>query len=639
MGGQQFRSPSGWLGLAGTALLVAMPAFAVLFALEWYRVLFDTLWQQQFVAAFLGCMLAAAFIYAPGTSGAFDRVPWYDVALSAVSLAICCYLAVTYPDLILDAHSPVKAGLGLALVLIVFEATRRLVGWTIVITCALFILYAHYAYLVPGPLRGSGVSWIHLFSFLYVDAQALLGTPLIIATSVVIAFVIFGEFLHRCGGADFINRFALAATGRLTGGPAKVAVVSSAMMGTISGSGVSNVMLTGVVTIPMMKKSGYRPEFAGGVEAVASTGGALMPPVMGAAAFIMADYLGVPYTEIIVAAIIPALLYYCGVLFQVDLEARKYGLRPLDPDAHTVGLREVLIRDAWTFFVPVAVLIYALFGLSLRAESAGLWGAGAAAAIFVVRRLPNPIAFIDILRRVGMTMLGLGVLCAVAGVLLGAVVVSGLGLRLSSILVLIGGGNIVGLCLLVAAICIVLGMGLPATAIYILLATLIAPAMVQLGVSSMSAHLFVFYFGHMSLITPPVALAAFAAAALADADPTKTGLEAVRLGIVAYLVPFAFLFSPTLLMSGAPLQIAIDFASAVFGIFVLSMAVTGYLRGPIAWPWRIYAFLAGVLLFTPSSQEVWLFHWLATAAGFVMAVPFLVWQSMRPAARIKPASV
>jgi TRAP transporter 4TM/12TM fusion protein len=615
------------LGAVGTALLASMPVCAIVFVLEWYRVVLETLWQQQFVAAFLGIMLAAAFIYAPATSAAHDRVPWYDLVLAAVALAVCGYLAVTYPDLILDAHSPLKAGLGMVIVAIVFEATRRLVGWTIVITCALFILYAHYAYLLPGALRGSGASWTHLFSFLFVDAQAMLGTPLVIATSVVIAFVIFGELLHRGGGADFINRFALAATGRLTGGPAKVAVVSSAMMGTISGSGVSNVMLTGVVTIPMMKKVGYRPEFAAGVEAVASTGGAIMPPIMGAAAFIMADYLGVPYTEIIVAALIPALLYYCGVFFQVDLEARKYGLRALDRGDDTVPLRDALIRESWTFVLPVAALLYALFGLNLRAESAGLWGAGCAAAIFIVRRLPGPLVIVDVLRRVGLTMLGLGVLCAIAGILLGAIVVSGLGLRLSSILVAVGGDNIVWLCLLVAGICIIIGMGLPATAIYILLATLIAPAMVQLGVSAMAAHLFVFYFGHMSLITPPVALAAFAAAALAEANPTRAGLEAVRLGIVAYLVPFAFLFSPTLLMSGALAQIAIDFGSAVFGIFLLSVAVTGYLSGLIPWPWRVYAFLAGVLLFTPSSNEVWLFHWFATAAGFIMAAPFLIWRA------------
>jgi TRAP-type uncharacterized transport system fused permease subunit len=207
--------------------------------------------------------------------------------------------------------------------------------------------------------------------------------------------------------------------------------------------------------------------------------------------------------------------------------------------------------------------------------------------------------------------------------------VSGLGLRLSSILVAVGGGHIVSLSVLVAIICIIIGMGLPATAIYVLLATLIAPAMVQLGASPMASHLFVFYFGHMSLITPPVALAAFAAASLADADPTKTGFEAVRLGVVAYLVPFAFLFSPTLLMSGSTTFIALDFASAVFGTFILSVAVTGYLGGTIAWPWRIYAFAAGVLLFTPSSQTVMLFHWAATAAGLALAVPFLIWRLTR----------
>jgi TRAP-type uncharacterized transport system fused permease subunit len=248
------------------------------------------------------------------------------------------------------------------------------------------------------------------------------------------------------------------------------------------------------------------------------------------------------------------------------------------------------------------------------------------------------MAYVDILKRVGLTMLGLGVLCAVAGVLLGTVIVSGLGLRLSSVLVAIGGSSIVWLALLVALICIVLGMGLPATAVYILLATLIAPAMVQLGVSAMAAHLFVFYFGHMSLITPPVALAAFAAAAIAGSNPTKTGFEAIRLGIVAYLVPFAFLFSPTLLMSGEPMQIAIDFTSAVFGTFVLSVAVTGYLRGLLAWHWRIYAFMTGVLLFTPSSNEVWLFHWFATATGVVLAVPFLVWRFMRLPSRAEHAN-
>jgi TRAP transporter 4TM/12TM fusion protein len=626
----RFRTLEGPMGVFGSALLIAIPLLAIISAFDLYIYVVGGIWREQITGLFLALILAAVFLYSPARQDQMGRVPWFDYALSLVGAVAGLNLGLNYESLLDSAYSPEKMAFGAVTILLVFEAARRLVGMPIVIICAAFLLYAHFAYLFPGEMRGTGIPWQHLFSYVYADAQALIGPPLVIATTVVVAFVLFGEFLKACGAADFINNFAIASTGGVIGGPAKVAVVSSGMMGMVSGSGVSDVMMTGTVTIPMMKKAGYDKNFAGAVEAVASTGGPIMPPVMGAAAFIMADFLAVPYADIVIAAIIPAILYYCGVFFQVDLESRKRKLRAADA-SDIPPILTVLLRDGWAFLVPFLSLLVALFFLHFEASKGALFAAGCGMAVWALRGRASLGGLLRILRATGESLLTLGVLCAVAGVLMGAVVVSGLGLRLPTMLVAVAAENIWILAALVAVTCVIMGMGLPATAIYVLLATLIAPAMVKLGIDRMGAHLFVFYFGQMSLITPPVALAAFAAATISGGDPMKTGWQASRLGIVAFIVPFAFLFSPTLLMKGDPLMILLDTATAVCGVFLLATASVGYLRGALSLPWRVFVGIAGLLVFIPAAQSGVGADWTANLVGGAMALLFLALRLRRPA--------
>lgn len=628
---QRFRTLEGPVGILGSALLVATPLLAVVNAFDLYFYVAESVWREQITGLFLGLILAAVFLYTPARPGHFGKVPWYDWILSLLGAVVGFNLGVDFERLIENAYSPEKMVMGMVATLLVFEAARRLVGMTIVIICAIFLLYAHFADLFSGEMRGTGIPWEHLFSYIYADTQALIGAPLVIASTVVVAFVLFGEFLKACGAADFINDFAIATTGGVIGGPAKVAVLSSGMTGMVSGSGVSDVMMSGTVTIPMMKKAGYEKNFAGAVEAVSSSGGPIMPPVMGAAAFIMADFLAVPYSEVALAAVIPAVLYFFGVYFQVDLVSRKRNLRPADAtDVPPIG--KVLLRG-WTFVVPFAALLIALFSLHHEPDKAAVVAAGVGLVVWLLRGGASLSGFVNILRSAGESLLTLGSLCAIAGVLMGAVAVSGLGLRLPTMLISFAAENIWVLAILVAVTCIIMGMGLPATAIYVLLATLIAPAMVQLGIDRMGAHFFVFFFGQMSLITPPVALAAFAAATIAQGDPMKTGWEASRLGIVAFIVPFAFLFSPTLLMKGEPLMILVDTATALCGVFFLAVGFVGYLRGDLSWLLRAVSLIAGLLIFIPAGQGEVSVGWIANLIGAAFALLLVATRFIRPGRR------
>lgn len=620
-----FRPLRGVDATIGAGLLIFLPVLAVIDTLQLYTYFIDPLWREQFTSIYAGLILAATFIYSPARRGAVGRVPWYDYFAAAISIGVAFYLAIYYPELILYAHSSSKAVLGLVTTLLVMEGCRRLVGWPIIIICVVFILYARFSGSMPGWFYGTGMSWTHLLSYLLIDTQSLLGAPLQIATTVVMTFLLMGEILRASGGADFINNFAVTASNKTVGGPAKAAVLSSGMMGMVSGSGVADCMMTGSVTIPLMRKAGFRRNFAGAVEAVASAGGPLMPPVMGAAAFIMADFLSVPYAEIAAAALIPAILYYLGLLFQIDLEARRYNIKPLEAPADGPALGTVILREAWMFVVPIAVLIGALFALHLLPENAALWAAGSSLLIWILRGRFSILAFFELIAAAGKAMLTIGVLCAAAGLLMGAVSASGLGTRLPLLLIQIGGGSILLLSVVVALACIVLGMGLPATAIYVLLATLVAPSMVQLGVAPIAAHLFVFYYGTMSLITPPVALSAYAAATISGGDPMKTGWEACRLGIIAYLVPFTFIFAPTLLLQGATSDIAFDVAKAVAGIFLLSVSFVGYFLGPIGWLARLAVLMAALLIFVPANGFGAL-GWWPTAVGIVIATLFIIYR-------------
>ncbi|MBI2318139.1 MAG: TRAP transporter fused permease subunit [Betaproteobacteria bacterium] len=535
-------------------LAVALTLGAVVWSGGIYQILELSLYTEQFACAMLALGVALAYLHLPARRYAPRlRVPWYDWLAAAISSTCAMYLAVRYPALVdiilLRPRDAVVAGT--LLIVLLLEALRRGTGSTLPIIVVAFITYALFADAVPGQLRGRATDWQRLVGYLVIDINGMLGLPIKIGTTIVVVFILFGGLLTATGGSRFFTEIALASMGRFRGGSAKIAVVASALFGSISGSAVANVVATGVVTIPMIKRSGYAPHQAGAIEAVASTGGQLMPPVMGAAAFLMAEFLQIPYSAVVLAALVPALLYYLALFIQADLEAGRRGIARV-ADADIPRWREVL--PGLHFALPFAALIVALFVYGQQPETAALWSAVvliAGAFAFGYRGVrPSIGPLLDALRTTGLAVIEIILITAAAGFVIGVLSISGLGFNLTLALVQLGSGNLIALLALAAIICILLGMGLPTVGVYVLLAALVAPAMVEVGVKPIAAHLYVMYFGMMSMITPPVAVAAYAAAGLARADPMRTGWEACRFGWSAFLVPFLFVLSPTLLLIG-----------------------------------------------------------------------------------------
>jgi TRAP transporter 4TM/12TM fusion protein len=463
------------------------------------------------------------------------------------------------------------------------------------------------------------------------------GTPMQIITTVVVAFVFFGNALFKSGGSAFFTDISMALMGRYRGGPAKISIMASSLFGTISGSVVANVVTTGVVTIPLMKRGGFRPQLAGAVESVASTGGQLMPPVMGIAAFLMAEFLQVPYTAVALAALLPAVLFYLALFIQADLEAAREGLSGVDdsqiPNAWTV------LKAGWHFPIPFVVLIGALFWLNYEPETAALLATASVIVASVVfgfngKRL-NVQDFYAILRDTGLTVIDLFMIGAAAGAVIACLNYSGLGFSLTLALVHLSGGNLIGLLVISAIACIILGMGMPTVGVYILLATLVAPALIEMKIEPMAAHLFILYFGCLSMITPPVAIGAFAAANLAGADPMKTGFEAVRFGWLVFVIPFLFVFSGTLLMNGNPALIALDFAVATVGVWFGAAGVMGYSFRPLLRPERALYLVTGLCLLTPL-ETFGVGRWI-NAAGVGLAVVLLFRDRVKRRAARLPA--
>ncbi len=577
---------------------------AVVWAVGIYQLLGLSIYTEQFAAAMLTATLALAYLHLPARRDSpRRRIPWYDWIAALASLAAGAYLTVRYPavvDLIL--LRPIDAvAAGSILIVLLLEALRRATGRALPLIIVAFIAYALVAGMVPGQLQGRSTDWQKLAAYLAIDVNGMLGIPIQIGTTVVVAFIFFGSLLAATGGSRFFTELALAWMGRFRGGSAKIAVVASALFGSISGSAVANVVATGVVTIPMIKRSGYAPHQAGAIEAVASTGGQLMPPVMGASAFLMADFLQIPYSGVVLAALLPALLYYIALFIQTDLQAARRGIQRVD-DAEIPRLREVL--PGLHFIVPFAVLIVALFNFNMQPETAALWSA----LVLVVLSLalgykgerPRLFDLVDAFRVTGLAVLEIILITAGAGLVIGVLAISGLGFNLTMTLVQIGGGSLLVLLVLAALVCIVLGMGLPTVGVYVLLAALVAPALIEVGVLPIAAHMYVMYFGMMSMITPPVALAAYAAAGLAGADPMRTGLEAVRLGWSAFVVPILFVLSPTLLLIGPADAVALAVVTAVLGIWLVSIAVVGYFMRALGSPMRVLFAASGLLALVPA---------------------------------------
>lgn len=607
---------------------VTIPVVGVLFVLDVQSYLGMVLYREQYMGLFLALVLGSIFLAVPARRGRErNRVPWYDMVLCMAGLAIGLYIALLYPRVIFQVAYPTpdKIILGIAGILVVLEATRRTTGWSLVIVAAAFILYARFTHFMPGAFYARGAPWDKLAISLFLDSEGLLGFPTWVISTMVFAFIFFGQVLFLTGGGAFLTDFSLATMGRFRGGTAKMAIVASSLFGAISGSAVANVTTTGVVTIPLMKKAGYRPQVAAAIEAVASTGGQLAPPVMGVAAFLMAEVLSIPYAEVALAAAIPAFLYYVALFTQVDLEAAKHGFRGLPreqlPSVASVG------RAGWVFVIPLVVVVYTLFVLNFEPGKAGIVATASALLLSFVRRETRPTfaKFVSILEATGGAMLDLGAIGATVGLIIGAISLSGVGFTFSLLVVGLGENNLALLLVLTAVTSMILGMGLPTGAVYILLAVLVGSAMEKLGIQPLAAHMFFFYFGMLSMITPPVCLATFAAASIAGADPLKTAIHGIRLGIVAYIVPFIFVFSPALLLKASPLTIVLSAVTATVGAVLLGIAFTGFLFRRISWSVRTLLTVGAVALLIPPGGAITL-SWPINLVGATVSASLIGWE-------------
>lgn len=584
-------------------LSVFIVVLAAAWSLDMPRHAGVSFYPAQFLSLVLGLAVCITYLTKNIRSQVYDGLPaWYDLAAAVLAFALGIAMSLRYPALVdLVLLRPTEAVIIGALILpLILEALRRAVGPTLVIVVLLFIAYAFWGNNVPGRLMGRSQDWEKVASYLTFDVNGVLGVPLQIASTVVIGFILFGVVLNKSGGAKFFTDTALILIGNLRGGAMKIAVIASAIFGSISGSAVANVMSTGVVTIPMIKRTGYPAHRAAAIEAVASTGGQLLPPVMGASAFLMAEFLYTPYSTVALAALVPGILYYAALFIQADLEAVRHNIAAVPQSERPRG-REVI--TGLHFPLGFVVLMLTLFYLNWQPAKSALAATATVlltATIFGYqgRRFRLQQIWFT-LARAGNTSIDLILICAAAGMVIGVLNMTGLSFNLSYALVQLGGGSKITLLLMSAIVCIVLGMGLPTLGVYVLLATLVAPALIELGVDRIAAHLYVLYFGMMSMITPPVAIAAFAAAGVAGARPMHTGLEAMRFGWPAYIVPFLFVYSPSLLLRGTVFDMITSITLTAMGVVVVSVALTGFFRRKLNLSERIILTFAGAATFFP----------------------------------------
>jgi TRAP transporter 4TM/12TM fusion protein len=643
--GVRSRELSGPIHWAANSALVALPLVGIFFLLDVPQKIDWLVFNEQYMGLFLALSLFATFLLVPARGWKDrDHVPWYDLLAAIAGLGVGLFIFVLYPKLVdtLGEITTEKVVLGSITILLLAEGSRRLIGWPLVIIAICFVFYALFAYLFPGDFYGRGWAVPRLATYLYLDANGIFGLPLQVGSSIVLVFILFGEALNAVGGAAFLSDFALAVMGRFRGGQAKIAIMSSSLFGNISGSAVANVVVDGAFTIPMMKKAGYPAPVAAAIEAVASTGGQIMPPVMGAAAFLIAEYLGIPYAEVALAAVVPAFLYYATLFIQVDLLAARNGIHGL-PRAELPRLLPVLKRSAG-FVVPLMVLILLMFFLNRRPEEAGLIAAlsGLIVGLFTPGVKMGPRQVLNILLATGRSLLEIAAITGLAGVVIGVLQLSGLGFTLTYTLLNLGQSSAILLLVLTAIVSIVLGMGMPTTAVYVLLAVLVAPGLAKLGIMPIAAHLFIFYFGMLSMITPPVCIASYAAATIGKTDPIRTGWEAMRLCSIAYVVPFLFVFSPSLLLYGHWYIVTLSVATAVIGSILLGVGMVGYLFCRIGIGKRALFIIAAVALLIPvvhAGQYVEL-TWTINAAGLILGLILVSVEWLARSARARePAAV
>ena len=633
----------GWQKWVVYSIMAAFSLFVI------YVTLFATWLDLIRYPSFMGGVLLIGYLIYPARKGTqrVNRIPWYDWIIMILGAAAFFYVVVNAQSLTvrlgMSQVRPYEVVIGVIGILAVLELCRRAVGIPILCVAGVFMLYALYYYFFTKNLGASGAIRNLAISLFYrVQGGGILGTPVQVCSKFIIVFIIFGAFLERTGISQFFIDLANSLVGRFSGGPAKVAVISSALCGMVSGSSVGNTVTTGSVTIPMMKRTGYKPEFAGAVEAAASTGGQIMPPIMGAAAFLMAEYVGVPYSNIIVRAILPAVLYFTGIFICVHLEAKRLGLKGISKDQLPI-LRKLLKRTY--LLLPLVILVYLvssgsntmafaaaiaiLFAISVaNAHKDPILGVIGIAALLVYLFVPlpklvklalllvgvvcaaicmfrkeavmSPAVLFDALANGAKSSVSVAAACGVAGIIGGCITVTGLASQIITAIITLSHGSVFIALFFTMLCCIVLGMGVPTTANYCIMASTCAPILIQLGIPVMAAHFFVFYFGIVADITPPVALAAYAGSAIARSKPMRTALNATKLAIAAFVVPYIFAMNPSMLLIDTnALEVVLIIITSIAGILMLGIGLEGYLRGKLFWPLRIVAIAGGLLLLVP----------------------------------------
>jgi len=625
------------VGAVGSVFLSAYTIFGLGPILGWYVPL-----ETEYFYAMLGLLIPLVFLMYPMYAGAKGYTPWYDIVLALVACFIPFYFAYKGDAMLNEGweyNAPIQAKvMAFMMWAIVLEALRRAGGSAIFWICLVISLYPIFSNYAPGVLRGQAIAPDVTAGFHIFSTESILGIPMNAFANLVIGFLVFGIALQMTGGGAFFLNIAFAMLGRHRGGPAKVAIFSSGLMGSMSGSVITNVLTTGVMTIPAMKRVGFRPAYAAGVEACASTGGVLMPPVMGATAFVMATFIEVPYSQIVLAAVFPSLLYYLGLFLQIDAYSGRYGLKGLPrEELPRIG---TVVREGWFYVAVLLTLLFMLLYLQREAQAPYY----ATAVLLIVNQiLPShrwnwKMAW-DFLIGVGRLFAELAAILAGIGLIIGALSISGKIGSLTYTLVQIAGDNVLLLLVMGALTSFILGIGMTVTAAYLFLAVTIAPALTQQGLDKLAVHLFLLYWGMVSFITPPVALGAYAAASIAKSDPMKTGWEAMRLGSIIYFVPFFFVLNPALIGRGSLPEIALVLTTAIAGIVLLCAALQGYLygvgaldgKGLFAWPGRILLGLSGILLALPGNKEMGLTHLqlIELSAVFGAAGGGLAWLGRR----------
>ncbi len=556
---------------------------------------------RQF-SLFLAFTLGLTFLYyplkkeKPGARG-FLLI---DIILMLLSFSIAVYIWIDYWDFIFRVGIPTRLDIFFSVlsILLVFEATRRAVGWPLLIIAIIFLLYTFFGQYLPPPLSHKGYGVERIVTTFFMTKNGIFGIPLKVTVHFIFLFIAFGAFFSACGGTQFFIDLATAIFGKMRGGPAKVAIAVSGMMGTISGSAVANTVTTGTFTIPLMKKIGFESHVAGAVEATASSGGALMPPVMGAAAFVMAEFLGVPYISLCKAALIPAILYYMAVFSVVHFYSLKIGIQGL-PKSELPKLKGIFYKK-WIFFVPLFVLILMLVkGYSPRIAVLYSLLATIVVTAFNKETRMGPSKIFKALAESGTSSVMVANAAITAGVVIGVVLLTGMGNKITSLVMSLSSGSLFIALPLVMLASLLFGMGLPTVVCYVLLAATVAPSLVDMGIPQLSAHLFIFYFGMLCMVTPPVSFASYAGAAIAKADPMKTGWSAWTFALAGFLLPYMFVYNKSLLMMGSPLHIAFAVVTSLIGVICLGAAIIGYFSKATLIHERILLFAAALLLIKP----------------------------------------